>query len=89
MKKIVDSIKRILVIARLKTKSKEGLGEWYNERLKECENCPFNSKNKRKKNFKELLTSFFGNFCTVCGCTIKDKASGYFESCPKGKWREI
>jgi len=82
MAKIVDIIK-------LKLKNKEDLGQWYKDRLEVCNTCPFNSKNKERKNILLAWLSLNKDFCTVCGCTLVDKASGEFEECPKGKWRDI
>lgn len=66
---------------------------WYNERIKICNTCPFNSKNVENK---KGLRYWFWNilnlkepFCTVCGCEIKAKASEEIEECEKEKWKSL
>lgn len=90
MKKMLGSIINII---KLKLKNKEELDNWYKERLDICNECPLNSRNiKRRKSIKERILSLISlkkDFCTVCGCTLVDKASGEFEECPKGKWPEL
>lgn len=84
---------KISDIIKLKLKDKTDLGDWYKDRLEICNGCTFNSKNlERKKNFVEnlaVLASANKDICTICKCTLVDKASGEFEECPKGKWPNI
>ena len=45
--------------------------EWYKERKKICDNCPFNSKYHKKT----LFERFLGEYCTACKCTLRFKQS--------------
>lgn len=91
MKKIIDTVSKII---KSKFRDKEKLGDWYKERLNICSKCPYNSKYKEKKNFKYWFwktLSLSKDFCTICGCTIVDKASSELENCssePK-KWKSL
>lgn len=91
MKKILGFVSKVV---KSKFTDKEKLGEWYKERIDICNACPKNSKYKKRKNliywFWSLL-SFKKDFCTLCGCTIVDKASVELENCsdtPK-RWKSL
>lgn len=48
--------------------------EWYKDRKSICNSCPFNSKFKKNKTFKEKLLSIFylgRDYCSVCFCPTK------------------
>lgn len=45
--------------------------DWYKERKKICDNCPFNSKYQKRTLYDRL----FGNFCSICLCTLRYKQS--------------
>lgn len=93
---------KILRILKAKLRNKSDIKEeWYHERLKICETCPFNSKNtdrENKKTFKYKLWNLLNlhkHFCTICGCEIKAKASDEMEECSmveldkEPKWKRI
>lgn len=90
---------KLIRIIRAKLKNKEKIKDsWYHERLKICNECPFNSKNtKENKSFKYKFWNILNlkeNFCTICGCEIKAKASESMEECSMGeigkepKWKQ-
>ena len=80
-------INKIYIIIRAKLRDKDSLKEeWYLSRLDICNACPFNSKNiepdhKTIKYYIFKYLNLFKNFCTLCGCEIKAKASEEMETC--------
>ena len=88
---MINKIKTIIV-SKIYGKYAMKNEEWYIKRLKTCEGCIFNSKNKKDKTFKEKVLyflNFFNPFCTLCGCEIKAKASEIREKCEINKWENI
>lgn len=69
--------------------------EWYKDRKAICDSCPFNSKNKKDKTFKEKVIDFFylgGDYCTFCGCPTKYLCSLKYNECSlcdDPKWTEV
>jgi hypothetical protein len=81
--------------AKLRNKNKLKKENWYKNRLDTCAACPFNSRNTEEgKNIKYKFWRVMNigrDFCTICGCEIKAKASEPLEECsaePK-KWEAI
>ena len=91
MKKILDFVSKVI---KSKFTKKEELGQWYKDRVEICNACPKNSKYKKRKNLTHWFWSLLSlnkDYCTICGCTIVDKASVELEDCsdtPK-KWKSI
>lgn len=82
----------MIIKAKLRDKNKLKGVEWYEDRLRICSVCEFNSKNANKKNLKHQLLSllsFKKPYCTNCFCTLQDKASEPLEICPELKWKQI
>ena len=92
---MIKLINKIYIILRAKLRNKDSIkDQWYLNRLDICNKCVFNSKYTEPENksiryhlFKYL--NLFKNFCTVCDCEIKAKASEEMEKCPKNKWKQI
>lgn len=86
---------KLIRIIRSKLRNKNNIkDDWYYERLEICRTCPLNSKNSDPKEktirYKILrLLNLNEDFCTVCGCELKAKASEEMEECPEGKWKQI
>jgi ribosomal protein L37E len=50
--------------------------DWFKKRKSICDNCPFNSRNKKTKTLKErlmMLLNLSKSVCTICGCGLKYK----------------
>lgn len=72
--------------------------DWYYERIKACEKCELNSKNKKELNLKQKILYLLNSlkpFCTVCSCQILAKSSEPEEICgleqlgEESKWKNI
>ena len=91
MKKMLDFVSKVI---KAKLTKKENLGSWYKDRINICNICPKNSKHKKSKNLKQLFwktLSLNKDYCTLCGCTVVDKASVELENCsdnPK-QWKSL
>lgn len=85
--------KLIMIIkAKLRDKNKLKGVEWYEDRLRICGECPNNSKNINRKNFRYRFWKFLNlkeDFCNLCGCGLKSKASEEILECEIGKWKQI
>lgn len=58
--------------------------QWFEERLKSCNSCEYNSKNRKSKNLEEKaqdLLHLGQPYCRVCLCFIDRKAAMKEESC--------
>jgi len=78
------SLEKLRVIAKAKFSDKSKLGNWYQDRLDICKDCPLNSRNKEKKTMKEkrMVAQNLGRpTCLACGCEIAAKASVRTEQC--------
>lgn len=82
---------KIIRIIRSKIRNKDKIkDEFYHRRMKICKECPLYSdnlvENKNLKYWFFKILNLNENFCTICGCESKAKASEELESCPEGKW---
>ncbi len=80
------TLSNILVILKAKFSNKSDLGDWYQERLRLCSQCPHNSKNisiwkYNLRMWKWNILNLFKPFCSICGCQITAKASVEIEDC--------
>lgn len=87
-------MKKIIRILRSKLRNKSEIkDEFYLERIEVCKDCPLNSKNiKGKFSIKYKILKFLNlgeDFCTLCGCEIRAKASEEIETCPENKWKKL
>lgn len=93
-------ISKIWTIIRSRLKSKKNMPDWYYERLKVCEKCPHNSKNKNSLSLKQKILYLLNNlepFCSICGCNLFAKSSIPYpdEDCgmvnlgEESKWKHI
>jgi hypothetical protein len=60
--------------------------DWYKERKKICDNCPFNSKFDNKKDFLHKLLDILyrkKEYCKICLCILHLKQSVPESSCGK------
>ena len=85
-------------IIKAKIADKSILPLWYRERIKQCEGCPYNSKNKDDLSTKEkalVLVNLGKDVCVICGCAVEDKAAEITEKCSlhkinqKMKWEAV
>src|SRR6478609_8040921 len=88
----------LLEIINAKTSDKTKLGDWYQDRLKVCMTCEYNSEVKSKLSLtdKVIVAANLGKAaCLACGCEIAAKASVQTENCgavkkgEKSKWLKI
>jgi len=88
----------LLKIINAKISDKSKLGEWYQDRLKVCLSCEYNSENKKNLTItdKVIIAANLGKAaCLACGCEIAAKASIQTEDCGiikkglKSKWLKI
>lgn len=56
-----------------------------------CQKCQLNSRNVQKdKGFRFYFWYILNgtkDFCTICKCELKAKASEEYEKCPENKWK--
>lgn len=79
-----NPLQKLRVIAKAKFSDKSNLGDWYQDRLSICEQCPLNSKNTKPSTAKEIaiVTANLGKpSCYACGCEVAAKASVREEQC--------
>lgn len=90
-------ISKIWTIIRSRLKSKKNMPDWYYERLKVCEKCPHNSKNKDSLSLKQKILYLLNSlkpYCSICFCQLESKCSEESESCSadsvgeEKKWNE-
>lgn len=88
----------LLKIINAKTSDKSKLGDWYQDRLKICLSCEYNSENKKNLSItdKVIIAANLGKAaCLACGCEIAAKASIETENCgavkkgEKSRWLKI
>lgn len=96
--------KKLNLAIKSRLELKAGLVEGQKDRLKICENCPFNSDNLSQltllDTFKIRLNKIL-NFilnvpvdndaiCTICGCNLifKSTQNDPENMCPKGFWKK-
>lgn len=101
MSRLKQSYKKLLIILLSRFK-KTKKAQWIEDRKKECDKCPFNTKNMDKlpftKSFVKNISDFYsfitrngdldvlGN-CSACEmCSIYYKTETDVEYCPKNKW---
>lgn len=77
-------LKKIKEIIDAKLSDKSELGTWYEDRLKICSICEYNSVNKKDLSNKEIIKVALNlgkNTCLACGCEIAAKTSVRSEIC--------
>ena len=98
--KITSFLNKIWIIIKSKIRDKDKMLKipWYRERIEKCKQCPNNSKHYMdiiKKDKKEKLIWYANRkeeYCFLCKCNIKDKASEELEQCSdkdNRRWERI
>ena len=102
MSRLKQSYKKLLIIllSRFKKTKKE---QWIEDRKKECDKCPFNTKNMNKVSLKQYGYNFLSNTltlittgkinednsaCSLCSCTLAFKQKEITEKCDNNKWKK-
>jgi hypothetical protein len=85
---------KIFNILKSKLTNPDKLGDWYYKRVEKCLECPLNSDNKKDLSAKDLafkVANLGKTHCTLCGCSVVDKAKIETEQCPDSppKWYSI
>lgn len=78
---MMEEKSKIKVIADAFTEALPVGEQWYEDRLKICATCPYNSKNVDGKGLLLKIKDIAGASCTACGCFIERKASRKEEEC--------
>lgn len=76
---------KVARIVKAKLSKKEDMPDWYTARLKECEVCPHNSKNRDDLTLKDkarIAHNLGKPSCLICTCGVEDKSSDALEQCP-------
>lgn len=97
-----QSCKKLLIIllSRFKKTKKE---QWIEDRKKECDKCPLNTKNMDKISLKQYVYRLLSNIltlittgkfndddseCSLCQCTLTFKQKEITEKCDNNKWKK-
>lgn len=96
--------KKLSLAIKSRVEIKNNLVEAQKDRLKICENCPFNSDNVKqltlidtfKIRLNKVLNFIVGvyvdndSICTICGCNLifKSTQKDPENMCPKGFWKD-
>ena len=101
MLKLKNSFKKLWIILLSRNK-KPNQEQWELDRKKECDKCPFNTKNMEIISSKQKVYNFLSNIltlimtgkpnktnhsCSACGCTLEFKIPEPTEKCDKNKWK--
>ena len=84
MKKVGNLIKKSKTIVNAYLQELPTGEKWYEDRLKICTGCKYNSENVENKTFGQKLregAGFDSRYCTACKCPIDVKASVKTEQC--------
>jgi hypothetical protein len=88
---------KLIRIIRSRVFRKDDQPNWYYKRLEICHSCKHNSKNVNLNFFQKIMSylNSLEDFCTICSCQLKAKASEAQEDCglvglgKESKWKSI
>lgn len=102
MLKLKNSFKKLWIILLSRNK-KPNQEQWRLDRKKECDKCPFNTKNMETISFKQKVYRFLSNAltlittgkpnidnseCSLCYCTLSFKQIEPTETCLDNRWKK-
>lgn len=101
MQRLRNSFKKLWTILLSRNK-KPNQEQWVLDRKKECDKCPFNTKNMKSISIKQKVLRFLSNLltlimtgklnednseCNLCGCTLSFKQIEITEKCDDNRWK--
>ena len=100
--KLIQTIEKIKIIALSRFKKPKN-EQWIKDRIKQCEVCPFNTKNMTKISIKQRVCRVLSNVltlittghlnednseCSLCECTLLYKIPEPTSKCDDNRWKK-